>query len=512
MIASKNIVKSALLLSAFFLINTFCFGQDSKLKLLPGSKLLEYDQRKGDYRLVGNVSFEYQGNTMFCDSAYYNENSEKVKAYGKVHINKRDTLNLFCDSLYYNGKTQKAKLWGNVRVRDKEYKLTTDTLEYDAKKSQAHYHYGGKVESTLSREVLTSRVGYFHPETKNFFFSHNVSYKREDLEMNTDTLRYMYSQNKTYFHGPTDIKSEDAEMYCESGWYDVKSGEGSLFDNASISRDKDFIAGDTLIYNPNEGYSEGIGNVQYTDSVEKISFTADYAFNSDSLQYSFLTGNAIAEKKLKKDTLYIHADTLYSLKNDSTDFIKAYHQAAIYSSNFQCVSDSIIYSADSNIIELYDNPVVWAKDAELKGEHIDLIVNDSIIERAFVNNKASIIMEVEKDLFYNQIAGNDITALFEDNSLKKAYVNGNAITIFYPIDETSTDTTLVQKRLGMNRLYSSNLTIQVDSNEVTGVSYIDHPDGIFYPMDKIKEDEKFVPGFVSKYALKPKSKLDLLRP
>lgn len=473
--------------------------------------MLEYDQRNATYRLVGNVRFEYQQNTMFCDSAYFNEKTEIVKAYGKVHINKRDTLNLFCDSLRYDGHTQKAKLWGNVRVRDKEYKLTTDSLDYDAKAGQAHYHNGGKVESTLSGEVLTSRVGYFHPETKNFFFSKDVKYKSEDLEMTTDTLRYLYSSSTTYFYGPTDIISEDAVMHCESGDYNTSTGKGSLIGNASISREKDFTSGDTLIYNPEEGYSEGKGNVRFVDSVENISFTSDYAFNSDSLNYSFLTGQAIAEKKMDKDTLYIHADTLYNQKLDSVNKIKAYHNAKMFSNEFQSKADSIVFEQDSNRIELFDDPIVWSKDTELKGEHIVLTVNDSLIEKAVITNGSSILMEVEEDLYYNQIYGKDIVALFEDNGLKQATVKGNAITIFYPVDEEETDSTLTQKRMGMNRLYSSSMRIAVDSNEIQSITYLDEPDGAFYPMDQIKKDEQFVPSFVWKAALRPKNKLDLLK-
>lgn len=504
------IFKSALL-SALFFATTLSFSQSDKLKLLPGSKLLEYDQRNSTYRLVGNVRFQYQENTMFCDSAYFNENTEIVKAYGKVHINKRDTLNLFCDSLRYNGKTQKAKLWGNVRVRDKEYKLTTDTLEYDSKAGQAHFHHGGKVESTTSSEVLTSRVGYFHPESKNFFFSRNVHYKSEELEMSTDTLRYLYSKNTTYFYGPTDIISEDANMHCESGEYNVSSGKGSLIGNASISREKDFTSGDTLIYNPEEGYSEGKGNVRFVDSLENISFEANYAFNSDSLKYSFLTGNAIAEKKLDSDTLYIHADTLYNEKIDSTNRIKAYHNAKMFSNEFQSSADSILFEQDSNRIELYDSPIVWSNDAELKGEHITLHVNDSVIEKATVINGSSIIMEVEKEQYYNQIYGNDIIALFDDKGIKQATVMGNAITIFYPVDEEKSDSTFTKKRMGMNRLYSSSMRIMVDSNEIQSITYLDEPDGAFYPMDQIKKDEQFIPNFIWKEALRPKNKLDLLK-
>ena len=169
-----EILKIALLSGAFFLS---CFqgnAQGNALELLPGSEKLGYHKKLGYQYLVGGVNFRYQGNTMYCDSAHYYDKINVVRAYGNVHIMK-DDINLFCDSLYYNGKTKKAKLWGHVRARDQEYKLTTDSLEYNAKKGQAIYRHGGKIESSVSNEVLTSRVGYFYPETKNFFFRGKVS-------------------------------------------------------------------------------------------------------------------------------------------------------------------------------------------------------------------------------------------------------------------------------------------------------------------------------------------------
>ena len=107
MIVYFNIFKSALFISALFFLSNITNAQDDILELLPGSETLEYDENTGVHRLIGNVNFIYQGNKMYCDSAYYFQRIRSVRAYGKVHVNKRDTLNLYCDSLYYNGNTKK---------------------------------------------------------------------------------------------------------------------------------------------------------------------------------------------------------------------------------------------------------------------------------------------------------------------------------------------------------------------------------------------------------------------
>lgn len=509
MIKISQIMRSALIVSAFFLSH-LSLAQNI-IELLPGSDRLEYDKKSGAHRLYGNVNFKYQSNVMYCDSAFYYQRTEEVFAYGNVHINKRDTLNLFCDSLYYNGRKRKAKLWGHVRVRDNEYKLSTDTLEYDSKSGQASYRYGGKVESIVSREVLTSRVGYFHPETKNFYFANKVNYKGTDLTMTTDTLRYLYSKSTAYFYGPTDIHTSDADMKCSSGWYNTETQEGSLYENARIEREKLLITGDTLHYRPQLREYLGVGNVYYHDSLEEMYYTGGYAYHSDSLNYTLLTRNAIASKIEKGDTIHIHADTILNTRIDSVEILQGWRTAKIYSSGFQGFADSIVYDQRTDKAEMYVKPILWSDNAELKGTFIELFLEDSIVHKARVESEGSIIMPVEEGEYYNQLSGNEIIALFYNNELRRADVFGNATTIAFPEEEElNEDSVLIIKRIGMNRLYASDLRVDIDSSEIIGVSYLDKPDGIFYPMDQIKKEEMFIPGFDDKSFLRPKNREDLL--
>lgn len=90
-------------------------------------------------------------------------------------------------------------------------------------------------------------------------------------------------------------------------------------------------------------------------------------------------------------------------------------------------------------------------------------------------------------------------------------MNGNAWTILYPIDEIKTDSTLTKKRLGLNRLYASDLRVYLDSGEVRSITYFDKPDGIFYPMNQIKEEEKFIVGFEWLVAKRPKTHIKWLK-
>ncbi len=500
-----EILKIALLSGAFFLS---CFqgnAQGNALELLPGSEKLGYHKKLGYQYLVGGVNFRYQGNTMYCDSAHYYDKINVVRAYGNVHIMK-DDINLFCDSLYYNGKTKKARLWGHVRVRDQEYKLTTDSLEYNAKKGQAIYRHGGKIESSVSNEVLTSRVGYFYPETKNFFFRGKVTYKNEELSMSTDTLQYNYAKQLTYFYGPTKILRDTTQLFCDRGWYHIPTEEGSLIGHAKILDGSRTIMGDTLLYQPQKGRSSGRGNIYFRDTLKNIWFQGDRAVSSDKERYSFLTGHALAVKIQKKDTVYIHADTLYNLNDSSGNTLlsKAYHGAKLFHKSFQAICDSLNYDEVNGKVELFRDPIVWSRNGEMKGDKIDLFLNDSILEKAEIYENATVLMEVDSGEYYNQVAGKHITSFFTDNELSRTDVSGNARTIFFPEKEEKTDTSLVIKRIGMNRLFASDLRVYLDSGEVTGITYFDQPDGIFFPMDQIDPEELYIPEFKWNPSLRPK--------
>ncbi len=45
----------------------------------------------------GRVSFRYRGATLTCDSAYFYQASNSVRAFGHVHFRQGDTLSLTCD-------------------------------------------------------------------------------------------------------------------------------------------------------------------------------------------------------------------------------------------------------------------------------------------------------------------------------------------------------------------------------------------------------------------------------
>jgi len=502
-------IKYALFVGAFFLMSNF-LAQSDLLKLLPGSRKANYYENNDLLKLEGNVHFEYQGNTMYCDSAYYFEKRRLVYAYGKVHII-RDKINMFCDSAFFNGKAERAKLWGNVRVRDLDYRLTTDSLEYISSSGRAIYRNYGTIKKIGSNEMIVSKVGYFYPESKNYFFSDSVVYSNDGIRMTTDTLAYEYVNKQTVFNGETTILKDSMTMTCLYGWYNTDLNKGYLHGDASYKDNSQILYADTIRYDEKNDEIIAKKDVHLINKKSNYVLNSNYMYTSDSIGLTYITDCAIAKVIQNKDTIYIHSDTLFVL-NDTikkNKNIMAYYGVKIYNNDIQSICDSLWFSQTQNKIKLYHNPIVWSENSELKGDSIVISTKDSLIDKINIYRNASAIMELDSGQLYNQISGKNMIAYMKEGKLRKTDVNGSAVSIYYPEDEEKTDSLTTIKRMGLNRLESSTLSVYLDSGEVIGINYVNEPVGIFYPMDQIIDKKKFIKNFEWNPALRPKDEFSL---
>ncbi|HPE43512.1 MAG TPA: OstA-like protein, partial [Bacteroidales bacterium] len=97
------------------------------------AKRANYDARLGKdvQRLVGDVILRQDSTLFYCDSAYLNEKTRNFDAFGSVHINVNDSMDIYSDRLIYNGDTRIAELFDNVKLIDDSTFLETQYLLYN---------------------------------------------------------------------------------------------------------------------------------------------------------------------------------------------------------------------------------------------------------------------------------------------------------------------------------------------------------------------------------------------
>lgn len=475
----------------------------AKIEVLQ-SNVAKYDTSYvAAHRLIGNVVFRHENMLMFCDSAWFYETKSQIKAYGHIHVQQGDTLNVYGDSLDYRGNTKIAKLKGHVRMVEKDLVMVTDSVTYDAKKAIGYYNNGATITSAKNKNTLTSKTGYYHSRSKNFYFRGNVVLKNPESQLKTDTLRYHIGSETAYFVAPTTITMEDTtEMITSNGWYDTRKDKSALFDRSQLRKKEKTVTADTIYYDKKTELANLLGKAWMYDTTQQTGLFGNYALYNEKEETMLLTKSAYMVKKFDKDTFYLAADTIASYKifKDSSEYmaVKAYHHVQFMKGEMLGRADSLHYSESDSLIRFYNEPVLWQALNQLTGDYMQARVVDNHIQNIFIQANSFIISEADT-VGYNQIKGRNIYAYFKDDDLVKIKVEGNGQTLYYVGEEG-------KKISAVNRADCSDIILHMKDEKIDRITFVYQPDATLYPIDKYPDSEKYLKDFKWRGEVKPTEK------
>lgn len=469
---------SAFLVALLVIPSILVQAQEKKKIELKRADVLEYDESLGHKarRLIGNVQFEHEGTLMDCDSAYlYSTNS--LDAFGHVYINKGDSMFTWCDKLFYDGETKKARAEQNVKMDDGEMILESNIVLYDLETDIANYFFGGKI--TSAKDTLTSMVGVYYSDKNDFLFTDSVVLRNPQYVMNCDSMLFNTVTEISYFYGPTTIVSDENTIYCENGWFDTKQDVSQFNKNAVMYSKNQSIAGDSIFYDRNAGHGIAVCNVTIKDTVEKVLIEGDYAEYFTKEDKVIMTERAILKQNMSGDTLYLHADTLYSFEDTTLEkrILFAYHDVQFFKSDMSGRCDSLVYSYVDSTIRMFTDPIIWSEDNQLTADSIWIQMKESKIDQLFMRHN-SLIVSLEDSGMYNQIQGRHMIGQFVEGKLQKVNVRGNGETLYYTGEEGKNPDSV-------NKSESSDLDIHLDSNKVKKIVFLGKPSAKLTPLKDI---------------------------
>lgn len=459
--------------------------------------------RQNVQRLIGNVIFSHDSAYLFCDSAYLFEADNRVATFGNVRVKLSDTLNLYADSLRYDGNTKIAWANSNVRLIDNQTILTTDTLVYDRKTQIARYDYWGKIVN--DKNVLVSLHGYYYTDKKTFFFKDKVLLTHPDYIMHSDTLMYNTLTEVAYFYGPSNITSNDKQdsIYCENGWYDTRLDLARFREHSKIYHGAAMLTGDSLYYERKNGFGQIFQDALLIDTVQNILLTGEYGEIKRQAGFAFMTDRALVTMVEKKDSLFMHADTVWATFDTSQHIrdIHCYYKVRFFRQDIQGMSDSLVFHAADSALMMYKQPVLWSGPNQLTADSIQLKLRNGQADSLKMFGSAFIISK-DDSVRFNQIKGRKLLARFRDNQLYKVRVIGNAETIYYAREE---DKTLI----GINKARSAEMLIFLENNELSTITYIDKPEAHLYPEKQLPKQELRLRNFKWLEEKRPLKKADI---
>ena len=469
---------------------------------------LRYDMygSNPDAQIVkGKVSFSHQGAHLTCDSAYFYQNSNSVKAFGHVHFKQGDTLSLTCNRAEYDGMMQMMHARNNVVLHHRRQVLRTDSLDYDRLYEMANFFEGGTLID--GKDKLVADWGEYHTKTRVAKFVYNVKLRSGKDVVTTDTLYYDVPKSKAHMVGPSKIISGGSVVHTKNGFYNTKNDQAQLFDRSTLEDKDKTITGDSLYYVKN-GESYGYGNVVYVDKKNKNSLHCNYLRYNEKTGYGFATRNPVAIDYSQKDTLWMHSDSMkiytFHINTDSVyRKVHAFHKVRVYRTDVQAVCDSLVFNSKDSCMTMYKDPIVWNANRQLLGEVIKAYMNDSTIRMAHVIGQALSIDEMPDSVHFNQVTSKEMKAYFENGQARMGESIGNVQTIYYLTNDK--DSSIV----GLNYMETDTMRMYLSLERQLQKIWANKSVGTFYPITQVPPSKMKLPNFAWFDDIRPKDKNDI---
>ncbi|MFT6716351.1 MAG: lipopolysaccharide transport protein LptA [Saprospiraceae bacterium] len=478
-------------------------GKKIKVEIL-SAKSLKAGKSKNHQKLVGDVVLRQDDVKLYCDSAEINQLNNDFEAWGKVFINKNDSVKAWGDSLKYSGATETAMLMGNAKLVKEGTELTTSVLYLDQKKDLYYYLTPAVIKS--DETTITSGIGYYYIATNMITFRKDVVVTHPDYTIKADTMNYYAKSEKVVFHGPTNILLENDTIYCERGYYNPNNKMSEFRQNAKVIGEESTLEADSIVVDQEKEISKSYGNVSVIDTVNKVTITGHYGYFDQKNNLSFVTDSALFIQYMDNDTMYLHGDTIRAVEDSlEQKSFYVYCNVRMFKKDMQAVCDSLTYGFSDSLIKLFRDPVVWNGKNQLTGDTISILSFDNKLHKMFITGNSKIISLTDSIYdFYDQIKGRNMVGYFKDGKMDVMDVLGNGQTLYYAKEEDSTYT-------GVNKAECSNIKISFKDSEIHKIMFLTEPVATFYPLNQFPASESKMDGFMWFDKLKPVRKSDVFR-
>ncbi len=484
-----------------------------------------------------NVIVKQENTLIYADSIVLNSVQNMLEAFGNVHINDADSVHTYAQYLKYLGKEKKAYLKTKVKLTDGKGILTTDDLEYDVTLKIGIYHNGGKLVD--KKTVLTSTEGYYYGDTQDVIFKRKVKLIDPDYKVNTDTLQYNTNTKIATFTCPSTIYNEKRIINTKDGYFDMKNKRGVLHQRSIIDDSTYTFTADDMVFDDSTGMGEFSGNAVYRgkDTAEGYDLIANNIKTNQKKSALLATQKPLLLIKQGRDSIFVTADTLYTARltdllktrkvpfirnstathapldsiyfrtvSDSSHdkFIEAFYHVRVYSDSLQAVGDSLFYSMEDSTFRIFKDPIAWSQASQISGDTIYMFIQNRKPERLYVFENAMTLNKADSSSnFYNQMKGNSIDAFFVDGQINFMQAKGNAENVYYGLDDAKHFT-------GVNKSEADIIEISFEDNKPKKIVWRNNLTGNAYPMRQVNHEDLKLRNFKWQEERRPKSKYEIL--
>jgi len=402
--------------------------------------------------LSHGLQLRIDSTNIYADSAVvFNDN--RVYAYGNVIIQQGDSLEVFTDTLFYTKETDIAELIGEVALRQGTKQLWTTDLNYHLAEQYGEYHKGGiMVDQELQ---MSSKRGLYYARDERIVFKDSVIVLHPKFNLAADSMTYQAALSLVQFTGPTNIFTDKAQIYCESGYYDVKTETAEFNQKAQYLGEEKRGTADTIRYLTASGDVIMLGNVHVNERNKSITGT--------SLRYSERTG----ETSIKGEpAIYIDSTNTKVQRSEGAEIFynEKTKQMSIMGGGAISEGSTILSYEHFNYDEETGN-------GKAEGH---VILRDTVSEFGV---KADILDRSGKEdtyLFYNATINPTRTLFFSIVDNDTLFIAADTLAMLNEVDSMDMDTFRIIRAYHDVRMFKSDMQGRTDSLVFHGQDSVFH--------------------------------------
>jgi len=493
--------------------------------------------------MSGNVQILDGTNTLYTEELTYNLKTKVGKYYNGGTLQSDETT-VSSNEGTYNGFSKWTYFKTDVIITNPKYTIESKELTYNTNTKVVKF----LDESTIIAENSTIRTtaGTYDSKSQKAVFTKRTTVENEDQIITGNTLNYDDKNGYGKAVGDViviDVKN-NSQLTAHTAEYNKETGAGKASGNVVIEQDggKSTLASDESEYNKKTGYAKATGHVVFIDTAEKSKLLCGIAEYNENSKFMLATVYPKLITLADKDSTFMRADTMISVRvkdaqnlarmdmvtgekknkvkrssynllmadstyksEDSVELklIIANRHVKIFSDSMQAVCDSLSYSQIDSSFNLFRSPVMWSKKQQSSGDTIFIRTISNKLSEINLRNAAFLISETGHTGMYDQISGKFIDAFFVEGEIHLVKVNQNAESLYYAKDEAGA-------YIGLNKAESAKMNVYFSEKELDHISMLEDPKGTFFPIDQIKEGDKFLAAFKLYTERKPKSKEEVM--
>lgn len=480
--------------------------------------------------LRGEVVLEKDPQRLFTPHLFYNLETKIAHYNEKSYMMDADRQLSSLNGVFYVGE-DRVIFRDSVLVISDSFNLKADSMAFFTQEHKVQFLGPTVVYNDTSR--LYAEDGYYLLDEEEALFYNSAQFLSGATLGRSDSIYYFGKEGRYEMIGQAYLKKDDQVATARKIIYEEQAGLMYLFGEADVRGDDVNATGDTLVYNTetkairsrgrsrvertdftlqsefldyNDETQQGVatGNVIWADSSgSKRIFTDSLQYSNDGqtaralsirqrplFEWSSEEGDTL---RLVSDTLFTYQtivsgkDTLGQQVNDTTQDFSAYYDVAILREDMQGRADSLSYKESDSLIILYGNPILWMDTTQLSGDTIFISMVEGEVKDVLIKGNGFIITSPDS-IFFNQIKGRKITAYFKDGDLYQTDVEGNAESIYFPLDEAG-------RYIAMNKIICSRIEMTFENNTVTGVAFLENPTGDLISMKEVNAENSILKGY-----------------